>query len=56
MNFENWTNWEVSKIEHHFSNKIILKLMLSRNVKNKECAPKLVFIDEKKIEKDSDDF
>ena len=23
LNFENWTNGEVSKIEHHFSNKVI---------------------------------
>ena len=29
--------------------------MLSKNVK-KKCAPKLVFFNEKKIEKDSDDF
>ena len=30
--------------------------MLSKNVKNKKCAPKLIFFNEKKIEKDSDDF
>ena len=29
---------------------------MSKNVKNKKCAPKLVFLYEKKIEKDSDDF
>ena len=31
-------------------------MILSKNVNNKKCAPKLVFIKEKKIEKDSDDF
>jgi hypothetical protein len=30
--------------------------MLSKNVNNKECSPKLVFFNEKKNEKDSDDF
>ena len=30
--------------------------MLSKNVKNKKCAPKLVFFNEKKLEKDSHDF
>ena len=30
--------------------------MLSKNVYNKKYAPKLVFFNEKKIEKDSDDF
>ena len=30
--------------------------MLSKNVKNKKCAPKLVFFNEKKIEKDLGDF
>ena len=29
--------------------------MLSKNIDNKKCAPKLVFFNEKKIEKDSDD-
>ena len=37
-----------SKIGHHFSNKVIQKLMLSKNVNNKKCAPKLVFFNEKK--------
>ena len=49
-------NGELSKIGHHFSNKVFKKLMLSKNVNNKKCAPKLVFFNEKKIEKDSDDF
>ena len=30
--------------------------MLSKNVKNNKCAPKLVFFNEKNIEKDSDVF
>ena len=31
-------------------------MILSKNVSNKKCAPKLVFFNEKKIKKDSDDF
>ena len=31
-------------------------MMLSKNVNNKKCAPQLVFFNEKKIEKYSDDF
>ena len=30
--------------------------MYIKNVNNKKCAPKLVFFNEKKIKKDSDDF
>ena len=30
--------------------------MLSKNVNNKRCAPKLIFFNEKKIEKDLDNF
>ena len=30
--------------------------MLSKNVNNKKCAPKLIFFNEKKIEKDLDNF
>ena len=30
--------------------------MLSENVNNKKCAPKLILFNEKKIEKDSDYF
>ena len=30
--------------------------MLSKNVNNKKCAPKLIFFNEKKIEKDSEIF
>ena len=32
------------------------KLILSKNANNKKCASKFVFFNEKKIEKDSDDF
>ena len=28
----------------------------TKNVNNKKCAPKLIFFNEKKIEKDSDNF
>ena len=45
-----------SKIEHDFSNKVVKKLILSKNANNKKCASKFVFFNEKKIEKDSDDF
>ena len=31
-------------------------MIVSKNVNNKKCAPKLVFFNEKKIEKDLDDF
>ena len=55
LNFEFWINAELSKIGHHFSNEVIQKLILSKNVNNKKCAPKLVFFNEKKIEKDSND-
>ena len=55
LNFEFWINGELSKIGHHFSNKKIQKLILSKNVNNKKCAAQLVFFN-KKIEKNSDDF
>ena len=50
-NFENWSNGELSKIWHHFSNERLSKLILSKNVNNKKCAPKLVFFNEKKLRK-----
>ena len=56
LNFGNWVNGEVSKIRHHFRNKSRSILMLSKNENNKNCAPKLIFFNEKKIEKDSDNF
>jgi hypothetical protein len=51
LNFEFWINGELSKIGHHFSNKVISKFILSKNVNNKKCAPKLVFSNEKKLRK-----
>ena len=47
LNFEFWINGELSKIGHHFSNKKSQKLILSKNVNNKKCAPKLVFFNKK---------
>ena len=43
LNFEFWINGELSTIGHHFSNKVILKLIT--------YAPKLVFFNEKKMRK-----
>ena len=54
LNFENWVNGEVSKTRRHFRNKSRSISKLSKNVNNKKCAPKLIFINETKIEKDSD--
>ena len=51
--FENWVNGEVSKIGHHIRKYSDLKIDV---IKNKKCAPKLIFFNEKKIEKDSDNF
>ena len=31
-------------------------MIVSKNVNKKKCAPKLIFFNEKKIEKDSDNF
>ena len=56
LNFENWFNGEVSKNRHHFRNKSRSILMLSKNVNNKKRAPKLIFYNEKKIVKYSDNF
>ena len=47
----NWCSGKLSKIGHHFSNKATEKLMLSKNVNNKKCSPKLVFLNEKKRER-----
>ena len=43
LNLEFWINGELSEIGHHFSNKVIQKLILSKNVNIKKCDPKLVF-------------
>ena len=56
LNFEFSINGELSKIGHHFSNKKFYRLILSKNVINQNCALKLVFFNEKKIQKNSDDF
>ena len=40
LNFGFWINGELSNIGHQFSNKVILILILSKNVNNKKCAPK----------------
>ena len=40
LNFENWNSGEQSKIGPDFSNKLIKKLMLSKNVNIQKCAPK----------------
>ena len=37
-------------------NKVILKLTAAKNVNNKKCAPKLIFINEKNVEKVLEDF
>ena len=48
LNFENWSCGELSK-----KLGIILenKVMLSKNVNNKKCAPKFIFFNVKKIRK-----
>jgi hypothetical protein len=51
LNFEFWNNGELSKIGHHFSNKKFQKLILSKNVNIKKCAPKFVFFNKKKSKK-----
>ena len=56
LNFEFWINGELSKIGHHFCNIFFFKLILSKNVNNKKCTPKLVFFNEKENKKDLDDF
>jgi hypothetical protein len=56
LEFEFWINHELSKKGHHFINKTIPKLILSKNINNKKCAPKLIFFNEKKIQKNSDNF
>ena len=40
-----------SKIGHDFSNKVVRKLKLSINHFLKKCAPKQLFLDEKKSER-----
>ena len=45
-----------SKIGPNFSNKVVEKLILSKNANNKNCESKFVNFNEKNIEKDSDGF
>ena len=45
-----------SKIGHDFSNKVVQKLKLSINHFHKKSATKQLFFNEKKIQKDSDNF
>ena len=51
-NFESPSSDSSSKIGHDFSNKVVQKMKLSIN----HCAPQQLFFNEKKIQKDSDDF
>ena len=44
------------KLDIVLENEVIKKLILSKNVNFKKCAPKLILFNEKKIEKDSDNF
>ena len=46
----------MSKINIILENKVFLKLMLSKNVNNKICAPKLILFNENFFWKDSDNF
>ena len=50
-NFGSPSSDSSSKIGRHFSNKVILKLMLSKNVNNQECTPELVYFNEKNMRK-----
>ena len=46
----------LSKNGHDFNNKVVQKLKLSINHFYKKCAHKQLFFNEKKNQKDSDDF
>ena len=45
-----------SKIDRHFSNKVVLKLKSAKNAFYKKGALKLIFFNEIFFKKDSDDF
>ena len=49
LNFENWSSGELSKFGVILENKMIKKLMLSKNDHNKKCASVFVFFNEKKL-------
>ena len=38
LNFEFWFNVDLSKIGHHFSNKVIYKLIITKDVNNKKMC------------------
>ena len=38
LKFENWCSGELSKIGHHFCNKVVYKSMLMKNVNNKNVV------------------
>ena len=55
-NFLSPSSDRLSKIGHDFGNKVVQKLILSINIFYKKRALKQLFLNEKKIQKDSDDF
>ena len=55
-NFVSPSSDRSSKIGHDFGNKVVQKLTLSINIFYKKRAPKQLFFNEKKNQKDSDDF
>ena len=55
-NFGSPSDDSSSKIEHDFSNKVVQKLKLAKNAFYKKGARKFIFFNEKKNQKDSDDF
>ena len=55
-NFVSPSSDRSSKIWHVFGNKMVQKLTLPINDFYKKRAPKQLFFNEKKIQKDSDDF
>ena len=55
-NFESPSSDSSSKIGYDFGNKVVQKLTLSINNFYKKRAPKQIFFNEKKNQKDLDDF
>ena len=55
-NFVSPSSDRSSKIGHDFGNKVVQKLILSINNFYKKPAPRQLFFNEKKIQKDSDNF
>jgi hypothetical protein len=51
LNFEFWINGELSKKGHNFSNKVIKKLILSKNVNKKKVLLIWYFSMKKKLRK-----